>query len=237
MKELKDGGINKIYLYIYNMQNENSVAFIAKITGISPITGADKIERVIVGGWNAIAQKGIHKPGDLVLCMTTDAVIPEELAVKWGVKNYLRKGNRVRTIKLKGVYSEVVLIPLFDIGSTRFKKFEEGADLMEILGVFKYEPPLVEVVLPGGKRIKQKDNLNFNKYYKFPNHKNTPNMFNEDDDVVVTRKIHGTSARFGICLKSSLTLWDKIRIFFGNKNAAYCYIIGSHNVIKSTEDL
>lgn len=217
------------------MENLNSVCYINKINSISPIEGADKIEKVTVNGWSAIAQKGIHEVGDLVLCMTTDAVIPQELADKWGVSGYLRKGNRVRTIKLKGVYSEVVLIPLLDVINVRDVK--DGDDMMSALNIFKYEPPEIIIQLPGGKRIKQKDNLNFNKYYKFPNHKNTPNMFNEEDEVVVTRKIHGTSARFGICLKSSLTFWDKIRIFLGDETARYEYIIGSHNIIKSTEDI
>lgn len=217
------------------MENLNSVCYINRINKIEPIEGADKIVKVTVKGWTAIAQKGIHAEGDLVLCMTTDAVIPQELADKWGVARYLRKGNRVRTIKLKGVYSEVVLIPITDLGKKIF--YAEGSDLMESLGIFKYEPPTVEVVLPGGKRIKQKDNLNFNKYYKFPNHKNTPGMFTEEDDVVVTRKIHGTSARFGICKKVKLSLWDRIRILFGDKYAGYEYIVGSHNVIKSIENL
>lgn len=219
------------------MENLNSVCYINKINKIEPIEGADKIEKVTVNGWSAIAQKGIHKVGDLVLCMTTDAVIPEDLAVKWGVKNYLRKGNRVRTIKLKGVYSEVVLIPLNDmLYYVDPRDWDEGEDMMEKLKIFKYEPPTVEVILPGGKRIRQKDNLNFNKYYKFPNHKNTPNMFSEEDEVVVTRKIHGTNCRYGIVKKDKLSWWDKLKNLIGVADPLktnYEFIIGSHNVIKT----
>lgn len=214
------------------MENLNSVCYINKINSISAIEGADKIEKITVNGWSAIAQKGIHKEGDLILCITTDAVIPEELAVKWGVKNYLRKGNRVRTIKLKGVYSECVLIPWEPKGET----YKEGDCLQYELLISKYEPPVIETVLPGGKRIRQKDNLNFNKYYKFPNHKNTPNMFNEEDEVVVTRKIHGTSARFGIVKKDKISFWDKCRLWAGIGDPLkinYEFIIGSHNVIKT----
>lgn len=214
------------------MENLNSVCYINKINKIESIENADKIEKITVNGWSAIAQKGIHKEGDLVLCMTTDAVIPEELAVKWGVAGYLRKGNRVRTIKLKGTYSEVVLIPLVDTYDFHNDRISEGKDMMDILGIFKYEPPETIINLPGGKQIKQKDNLNFNKYHKFPNHKNTPNMFNEEDEVVVTRKIHGTNARFGIVKKNKLSFWDKIKRLFGYE-VEYEFILGSHNVIKT----
>ena len=218
------------------LENQNSVCYINKISKIESIEGADKIEKVTVNGWAAIAQKGVHKEGDLVLCMTTDAVIPQELADKWGVAVYLRKGNRVRTIKLKGVYSEVVLIPLVDTYDFHNDRISEGKDMMDILNIFKYEPPEIIIQLPGGKRIIQKDNLNFNKYYKFPNHKNTPNMFNEDDEVVVTRKIHGTNARYAIVEKSKLSFWDNIKLLFGFGDPLkikFEFLIGSHNVIKT----
>ena len=92
------------------MENNNSVAFINRIKSILPITGADNIELALVEGWTAVVKKGDFQPNDLVLCVTTDAIIPNRLAEKWGVLNYLRKGNRVRTVKLKGVYSECLLI-------------------------------------------------------------------------------------------------------------------------------
>jgi hypothetical protein len=39
------------------MENNNSVCYMATINEIRPIEGADKIELVVVGGWNCIAQK------------------------------------------------------------------------------------------------------------------------------------------------------------------------------------
>ena len=93
------------------MENQNSVAYVGKIGSVSEIPGADNIELVTVGGWNAITKKGEYQVGDLVVVATTDAVIPKELSDELGVTNYLRKGQRVRTVKLRGVYSECLLIP------------------------------------------------------------------------------------------------------------------------------
>jgi RNA ligase (TIGR02306 family) len=217
------------------MENNNSVCFIAKITRLNSIGGADKIEVAQLNGWNSIVQKNIHKEGDLVLCITTDAVIPQDLCDKWGVTSYLRKGNRVRTVKLKGVYSECILIPLFDLPFISTIKYKEDEDLMEKLGIYKYEPPIVITQDSKGKQHKYHQNPNFHIYYKFPNHKNVPNMFNEDDEVIVTRKIHGTNARYGIVKKSKLNIWDRVKKLFGNKYAEYEFVYGSHNVEKGSD--
>jgi hypothetical protein len=60
-------------------------------------------------------------------------------------------------------------------------------------------------------------------------------MFTGDDMVEITRKIHGTNARYGIIKKTKLSLLDKIKKFFGNKWIEYEFIVGSHNVEKGSE--
>jgi hypothetical protein len=76
------------------MENNNSVCYVARINEIKPIPGADNIEQAIVGGWNCIIQKGQYAEGGLVVVATTDAVIPEGLAEKLNVVNYLRKRSK-----------------------------------------------------------------------------------------------------------------------------------------------
>jgi RNA ligase (TIGR02306 family) len=213
------------------MENNNSVCFVGKVTEIKPIDGADNIELVVVNGWNCISKKGDHKVDELTIIATTDAIIPEALSDKMGVTNYLRKGGRVRTIKLRGVYSECLVIPY----SYTLIVHKEGDDLMDELGIFKYEPPVKMVQLAGGRKIKYKDNPNFHVYYKFPNFKNVPNMFTEEDVVEITRKIHGTNARYGIIKKTKPSLWDKVKKYFGNEWAEYEFIYGSHNVEKGSD--
>jgi RNA ligase (TIGR02306 family) len=214
------------------MENQNSVCFIARINEIKPIEGADNIEQGVIGGWNCIIKKGDYKVDDLVAIATTDAVIPQGLSDAMNVTNYLRKGQRVRTVKLRGVYSECLVIPnqFLPIGYN-----EEGKDLMETLNIFKYEPPAVQVQLSSGRKIKYHQNPNFGIYYKFPNIKNVQGMFDEFDEVEVTRKIHGTNARYGIIKKRKLSIWDKVKRFFGNKWVDYEYVYGSHNVEKGSD--
>jgi RNA ligase (TIGR02306 family) len=224
------------------MENNNSVCFVAAINEIKEIPGADNIEQAIVGGWACIVKKGATRVGELVVCATTDAIIPQEISDRLGVTNYLRKGGRVRTVKLRGVYSECLIMSLDSLPQMK-KQFasgigyfwNEGEDVMELLGIFKYEPPVKMVQLAGGRKVRWQDNPNFHVYYKFPNLKNVPGMFTEEDTVEITRKIHGTNARYGIVKKTKVSIWDKIKRLFGNKWAEYEFVVGSHNVEKGSD--
>ena len=222
------------------MENNNSVCYMATINEIKPIAGADNIELAVVGGWNCITQKGVQNVGDVVIIATTDAVIPEALSDEIGVTSYLRKGGRVRTVKLRGTYSECLIIPdKFLHGRTTIGDWDlkDGSDCMHIFNIFKYEPPVKMVQLSNGKKIRYQTNPNFHVYYKFPNLKNVPDLFTEEDDVEITRKIHGTNARYGIVKKIRLSFWDSVKKFFGfgNKWDEYEFVVGSHNVEKGSD--
>ena len=222
------------------MENQNSVCYVATIKEVRAIEGADNIELVIAGGWNAITKKGEFKVGDETIIATTDAVIPEKLSEEMGVTSYLRKGGRVRTVKLRGVYSECLIIPMKYLrGKVTMGDFDlkEGSDCMEFLGIIKYEPPVKQIQLASGRKIKWRDNQNFHIYYKFPNLKNVEGMFTPEDFVQITRKIHGTNARYGIVRKGKLSFWDKVKKFFGlaDKWIDYEYIYGSHNCEKGSD--
>jgi len=218
------------------MENNNSVCFVAVINEIKPIENADNIEQVVVEGWNCVIKKGEYNIGDKVVVATTDAIIPEALSESMNVTNYLRKGQRVRTVKLKGVYSECLLIPFKFLNLKNLEnEVEPGHDMMEILSITKYEPPVKQIQLSSGKRICYQENPNFHKYYKFPNLKNVKGMFTENDTVEISRKMHGTNARYGIVKKKKLSIIDRVKKFFGNKWIEYEYVYGSHNVEKSSD--
>lgn len=217
------------------MENQNSVCYVATIKEVRAIEGADNIEQVVIGGWNAITKKGEFQVDDLTVIATTDAVIPEKLSEKMGVTSYLRKGGRVRTVKLRGVYSECLIIPLKYIPF--MENYYDGKDMMNVMDIYKYEPPVKQIQLASGRKIKWRDNQNFHIYYKFPNLKNVAGMFTEEDMVQITRKIHGTNARYGIVKKSKLSFWDKVKKFLriADEWIDYEYIYGSHNCEKGSD--
>jgi RNA ligase (TIGR02306 family) len=220
------------------MENNNSVCYVARINEIKAIPGADNIEQGVIGGWNCIIQKGHYQVDDLVVVATTDAVIPQELSDAMNVTNYLRKGQRVRTVKLRGVYSECLIIPLKyarEAARHANTKWDEGEDMMDVLKIYKYEPPAVQIQLSSGRKIRYHQNPNFTVYHKFPNLKNVVGMFDENDMVEITRKLHGTNARYGIVKKRKLSIWDRVKRLFGDKWADYEFVYGSHNVEKGSD--
>jgi hypothetical protein len=115
------------------------------------------------------------------------------------------------------------------------ENYYEGKDMMYAMDIWKYEPPVKQVQLSSGKKIRYSENPNFHIYYKFPNAKNVPGIFTEDDWVEITRKIHGTNARYGIVKKNKLSLFDKVKKFFGAKWVDYEFVVGSHNVEKGSD--
>jgi hypothetical protein len=62
-------------------------------------------------------------------------------------------------------------------------------------------------------------------------------MFTEEDMVQITRKIHGTNARYGMVKKGKLSFWDKVKKFFriADEWIDYEYIYGSHNCEKGSD--
>ena len=128
---------------------------IKTIDAITPIENADRIETVTIGGWSVVAQKGIHTEGDKVAYFEIDTLLPEgnplfaeyiERGTKTGVSPYTDekvKGHVLRTIKLRGQYSQGTIMPLSAIGLDADATQEDVNTWMEDNGVFKYEPPAV----------------------------------------------------------------------------------------------
>ena len=89
---------------------------IKKIDNLIPIAKADKIEIAMIGGWSCIVKKGEFKVGDKGLYFEIDSWIPatdDRLAFLGAPKLYKnREGWRIRTMKMRGVVSQGLLLPL-----------------------------------------------------------------------------------------------------------------------------
>jgi len=125
------------------------LATIRKIDQLLPIEGADAIECAIVGGWKVVAQKGLYKEGDLAVYFEIDSWIPTELAPFLSKGKEPRefegvKGERLKTIKLRGQLSQGLLMPLAEIDKffTTKPHWSEDEDLTEILNIKKWEKPI-----------------------------------------------------------------------------------------------
>jgi RNA ligase (TIGR02306 family) len=127
------------------------LATIRKIADIQPIEGADAIEVAVVDGWKVVTKRGEYKPGDLAVYLEIDSWVPHELAPFLSKGQEPReyngvKGERLRTIKLRGAVSQGLLLSLRDpvvykalLGSN---DWYEGQDHTELLGIQKWEPEI-----------------------------------------------------------------------------------------------
>lgn len=120
-----------------------ALASITRITELTPITGADRIELARVAGWQCVVKKGEFKQGELAVYLEIDAVPPDRQAFAWlwqpkGQSGVPRPETfRIRTLRLRGTLSQGLLMPLTQAG---LSGVNEGDDVTEQLGVTKYEP-------------------------------------------------------------------------------------------------
>jgi RNA ligase (TIGR02306 family) len=122
---------------------------IRKIDLIRPIPDADAIECAVVGGWTVVIKKGDFKAGDLAIYCEIDSWIPTGLAPFLSKGKEPReyngvRGERLRTVKLRGQLSQGLLLPLDVLpADDDFNgAWTEGEGVSEALGIQKYEPPI-----------------------------------------------------------------------------------------------
>lgn len=128
------------------------LATIRVIDALNPIEGADAIECATIGGWKVVVKKGEFNVGDRAVYCEIDSWIPTELAPFLSKGKEPRefegvKGERLKTIKLRGQLSQGLLIPLEIKMSGNLlpitrRCVAEGEDVTDELGILKWEKPM-----------------------------------------------------------------------------------------------
>ena len=139
---------------------KRKLASIERIEEIRSIEGADAIEAARVLGWWVVVKKQEYKVGDLAVYIAIDSWVPHELAPFLSKGKEPReyegvKGERVRTVKLRGAVSQGLLLPIDRLNDQPFicgwfledgigtmLMVSEGQDVTEALGIQKWEAPV-----------------------------------------------------------------------------------------------
>jgi len=112
------------------------LASIQKIKSLTPIEGADAIEKATVLGWQLVVKKGEFNVGDLAVYCEIDSVMPDKPEFE-----FLKpRGMKIKTVRLRGQVSQGICFPL-SILPNDFEIIED-ADCTDVLGITKYEPPI-----------------------------------------------------------------------------------------------
>ena len=112
---------------------ERNLATIQLISALDPITGADKIEKATILGWECVVKKGDFAVGDKCIFIEIDSVLP---AIPYWDFMAPRR-YRVKTIRLRKQVSQGLAVPLKDL--LELKDPKVGTDVTEILGIVKWE--------------------------------------------------------------------------------------------------
>lgn len=133
---------------------ERVLASIKRIDEIRPIENADAIECAVLGGWQVVVKKGEFQAGQLAVYAEIDSFIPHLLAPFLSKGKEPReyngvKGERLKTIRLRGQISQGLLLPvehnppvaaLIRRSTDHALRYVmEGDDVTEFLGIQKYE--------------------------------------------------------------------------------------------------
>jgi RNA ligase (TIGR02306 family) len=135
---------------------ERKLVSIQNIDALDSIPGADNIVKARVMGWNVVVKKGEFTVGDPCVFFEIDSVLPD--GPSWS--EFMRpRGFRLRTIRLRGVLSQGLALPVTILGDTEPRR---EVDLREALGVTKYEPVLTdtrEIAGPFPARVPKTDEI------------------------------------------------------------------------------
>ena len=203
---------------------------VVQIDNISPHPNAERLELATIGGWNCVVRKSEFTEGQAVVYIPIDAVLPHDLEMKlFPPESKVRlHHSRVKSIKLRGVVSQGLVITLAEAGLDP-DVTKIGDDVCEHLGITKYDPPEPGFQSALGKSRMRKCNPEFRKYTDIENIKNYNHVFEEGEWVSITEKIHGTSARFAVLPVECKTLWQKF-LRWGGWIPRYEFCCGSRNV-------
>lgn len=185
-------------------ETTRKLASIKEITEIRPIPEADAIECAIIGGgWPVVVKKEEFNVGDLAIYLEIDSWVPHELAPFLSKGKEPReyngvKGERLRSLKLRGQISQGLLLPIGTLApgnrpwSVGEEGFTVGADLTEYLGIQKWEAP-IPACLSGQVRG------NFPGFLRKTDQERCQNLFHEiftehkGESYEVTIKLDGSS--------------------------------------------
>lgn len=212
-----------------------------KIVSIGIHDNANSLEIAKVYDFNVVVKKGQYKAGDLIVFVPIDSILPLDLELQlFPITSKIKLSkSRVKQIRIRNFPSQGMLISTDDVatllksrGKSLRKPPKEEEDLAELLGITKFEPPEPSFKprsIRGKKARKTSPHPLFHSFNGVENIKWYPNLFKEEDEIIIQEKIHGSNIRCALLPSIPDTLWKKVLNFF-KLLSKYEYRYGSNNV-------
>lgn len=237
----------------------NYVCTVVEIKNLFPIEGADKIQRCVVNGNDVVVSKDV-KLGDKMLYFVSGTKLNEDYCKYNNLLDKAESNNdttkkgfishkqfRVKAIRLRGIVSDGMLMPLESLGfdgnawDSDLKPGDEFTDINGISICEKYFVP-IRNSNPGGKAPAKQPKISRLVENQFFLHNDTDNLrknihkLNANDIIGIHYKKHGTSAVFGnVLVKKNLKWYEKLAKKLGLNviDTHYDVVYSSRKVVKN----
>lgn len=178
------------------IESDRSLASIVRISKLIPIEGADRILLAQIKGWKCIVKIDEFIEGDLGVYFEIDSIVDKDDPTF----DFLKGKMRIKTVKMRGVVSQGLLLPLTCLVSRGYdiSVLKEDENVTEKMGVQKYIAK-EEMEQYGGKSSEQKNPFpNFCKKTDEPRLQNNTLFLDmiKGRQIIITRKEDGSSGTF-----------------------------------------
>jgi hypothetical protein len=235
----------------------NYAAQVVRVPAPFPLPNADRLLGISIFGFTIITAKGGIQEGDLAVFFPAEAQLSlpftaganlhrhSDLNVDPTKTGYLEDNRRVRALKLRGTTSSGLLLPVEEVAAVFGKPvgdFTEGVSFDTIDGVEvsrKYRVKEPVVVDREGRKIKQAfkrvDSTLLPEHIETDQWLRNEHMIDDDDILIVSQKLHGTSARLAnTVVRRELKWWERalVRLGVDVSTTSYDTVAGSRRSIK-----
>lgn len=180
-----------------------------RIRAIEPIEGANTVESVVIGDYRSVVKKGSFVPGDVVLYIPEQTIVPIQYIRAMGLEGKLAGANRdrVKAIRVCQTLSQgLVYATARNSDGTYNIDFpadadhphlifcvSEGENLADRMGFTKWQPPIPASL--GGEVFNAGTSVTYP--YDIEDVKKYNTILRPGELVAFTEKIHGTFT--GVC--------------------------------------
>lgn len=174
---------------------------VVQIESLKPVPNADALEMTTVFETNVIVRKGQLKVGDLAVYIPLDALVPMYMPQfqGLGIKSE-RELYRVKAVRLRGTYSEGLLVPLNDnnkgLNPEDLPYLHVGDGAEALWGITKYEEAERPASIFGTTKSEAAKDITWAPKYNVESLLKNREAIPENMQVVVTEKLHGCNARY-----------------------------------------
>ena len=162
---------------------------IVEIGEVVPHPNADKMEITHIWGWQCCVGKGQFQSGGKAVYVPPDYMVPTSHPSFAFLRKEGRSQERITVRRFRGSLSQGLLISVPE----ELSSLPVGSNVMEQLGIERYEPPAPKSTF--GMFVSAPSELYLPKF-DVENYQRYKDRFAAGESVVVTEKIHGANGRF-----------------------------------------